>query len=155
MGTIDHTRILDAAGIVREPFSLPGGASVLLTMAHQLVAPYGVLRKAQASSPPYRGWQSHHIVEHQDLVRLGLVSRFPPYEELLCVLIPERAHIGRINSQLRRHAPMGASMGAHALLGAYAAAYDLVGDYCGAPPGLVRKELMAIVRATFRLAGAL
>ena len=153
MCPISATALLQRAGLAWEPFTLSPGHEVLLTEGHQLMAPYGALKAAQAGSPPYRGWHAHHVVEYQDLQRLAVASLFPTYEEQLCVLLPERAHVGRINSVLRRLAPIGTSLSAKEYVAAYATAYATVGDYCGGAPGAVKRELMAIVKATFRTAG--
>ena len=64
----------------------------------------------------YRGWQAHHVVEKQDLGRLGVAHLFPPENDQLCVLLPERTHIGRINSVLRRQNPLGVQASARELL---------------------------------------
>jgi hypothetical protein len=91
------------------------------------------------------------VVEYQDLERLGVAVKFPDYKEQLTVLLPEVAHIQRINSILRNQAPMRAVLKASDLLSAYVSAYSLMGDYCGGGEQKIRAELMA--RATLYWAG--
>ena len=84
------------------------------------------------------------MVEAQDLARLGVDGRFPAYEQQLAVLLPQAAHIQRVNSVLRNQAPKHAVMAAADLLAAYAAAYALMGNYCGGGEQRIREELMAL-----------
>jgi hypothetical protein len=71
----------------------------------------------------------------------------------LTVLLPQAAHIQRVNSVLRNQAPKHAIMTAPDLLAAYAAAYALMGNYCGGGEQRIQAELMAIARASLRHAG--
>lgn len=153
MAAISIRELLDLAGIAHTRFEVAKGHPVILTECHQLVAEYRKLKSAQATSPPYKGWHAHHVVEYQDLRRLGVAGLFPPYEEQLCVLLPEGAHMGRITSDLRRELPRSFGHGKRDYLRAYKEAYDNVGDYTGARAGGVKRELLAIVKATFRAAG--
>jgi hypothetical protein len=153
MGAISTGKLLDLAGVAHTQFELAKGHPVTLTECHQLVAEYKNLKRAQGASPPYRGWHAHHVVEYQDLVRLGVAELFPPYDEQLCVLLPEGAHMARVTSDLRREIPRTLVHTRRDYLQAYREAYDNVGDYSGARAGGVKRELMAIVRATFRAAG--
>jgi hypothetical protein len=152
MPTVEQ--ILDLAAFPFERFAPAGAAAVYITQGNQLIGTYKVLCRFRASTEDYRGWQAHHVLETQDLDRLAIAAASPSRDDQLCVLLPERAHIGRINSMLRRHAPMGVTMSPRDLLAAYAEAYELMGDYCGGGEKLIRTELLAIVRATlhaFRL----
>lgn len=126
---------------------------IWLTAGNQLMSSYIGLSRFATVDPHYRGWHAHHVVETQDLERLGISGKFPRYEEHLTVLLPQAAHIKRVNSMLRNHAPQNAVMSSADLLGAYAAAYALMGNYCGGGEQRVRGELMAIARATLRHAG--
>jgi hypothetical protein len=93
------------------------------------------------------------------LDRLGISSLFPPEQDQICVLLPERAHVGRINSLLRRENPKGLHhiLGVNAIarefLEGYKSAYELMGDYCGGGERLIRQELIAIVTAIFNRGG--
>jgi hypothetical protein len=143
--------LLRSAGIACEPFAGKGSAPVMLTSANQLVGTFGELAKfRQGNRPNYDGWHRHHVVEDQDLTALQIAATSPPYEDQLCVLLPERAHIGRINSVLRRYAPSDMVLTPRDRLKVYASAYETMGDYCGGGERLVRRELVAIVEATFR-----
>lgn len=126
---------------------------IWLTSANQLMSSYYALSRFATVDPHYRGWHAHHVVESQDLERLGVAVKFPTYEEQLTVLLPQAAHIRRVNSVLRNQAPKHAVMPASDLLAAYAAAYRLMGNYCGGGEQRIREELMAIARAIFRWAG--
>jgi len=147
------TQVLSSAGVKFEkyPASLAGG--VFLTKANQLIGTYADLKRFQRTNPPYAGWQVHHVVEAQDLERLGVKHLAPPYEQQICVLLPERAHTGRINSVLRNQNPVGVRVKASELLRAYRDAYSLIGDYCGGGEGPIRQELVAISCAVFRAVG--
>lgn len=143
--------LLKLAAVKYEPFGPAAPISVHLTEGNQLIGTYDALRDFSCRCKDYRGWQAHHVVESHDLARLHIAERLPPRSEQLCVLLPERAHIGRINSVLRRQASIGLTVvGRRELLDAYADAYALVGDYCGGGERLVHRELLGIVRATFR-----
>lgn len=126
---------------------------VFLTAANQLVGAYSDLGKFQRSDQNYFGWQKHHIVESQDLERLGLLHVVAPRDQQICVLIPERAHVRRINSVLRSQNPVGVQVTGAQLRRAYRDAYALMGDYCGGGEAQVRRELVAIVDAIFRKLG--
>ena len=126
---------------------------IWLTSANQLIASYKVLARFATIDKHYAGWHAHHVVEAQDLERLGTASAFPPYQEQLTVLLPQAAHIRRINSVLRNQAPMGAVIPANDLLTAYASAYSLIGNYSGGGEHKIMAELMAIARAIFKRAG--
>lgn len=155
--------ILTSAHVGFENFTPPSGnlrpAGVYITSANQLLGTFGNLERFQRSEKAYFGWHKHHIVEKQDLDRLGIGGLFPPEQDQICVLLPERAHVGRINSLLRRenpqglHHPLGVNALARAFLQGYKSAYDLIGDYCGGGERSIRQELMAIVAAIFRRGG--
>ena len=100
------------------------------------------------------GWEVHHVVEHQDLERLGIASQFPVYEQQLSVILSHSAHVDRINNILRNRNPSRYSATANDLLSAYQEAYELIGNYTGSGEALIRKELLGIVHAAFRLANA-
>jgi hypothetical protein len=150
--------ILSAAGI---NFSRFGNTlEIFCSKGNQLFGSYAGLGSFRSSyrvgtgPPPYAGWEVHHIVEDQDLGRLGIAQQFPPYQQQLCVLLPRSAHIGRINNILRNRNPTRYSATAKELLSAYKEAYELVGDYSGGGERLIRQELVAIVSAVFRLGNA-
>ena len=146
-------QLLQSARVNAKPFA--GTSGVLLSPANQLFGTYKDLKGYQRSQggKNYFGWHAHHIVEKQDLDRLAVSHRFPPDEDQLCVLLPERAHIGRVSSVLRNQAAMGIQMLATELRGAYFSSYSMIGDYCGGGETAIRRELMAIVNATFKRAG--
>lgn len=125
---------------------------IWLTSANQLMASYKVLTRFATIDKHYAGWHAHHVVEAKDFERLGVKSRFPPYQEQLAVLLPQSAHIRRINSVLRIEAPTGAAIPVQELLTSYESAYSLMGNYCGGGEQKIREELMAVVRAIFRRA---
>ncbi|HEX6013210.1 MAG TPA: hypothetical protein VFY87_15700, partial [Geminicoccaceae bacterium] len=117
-------QVMASARIKHEPFAMKRNgvviarpAGVVMTAANQLLGSYADLRRFQVTdiTGEYRGWQAHHVVEKQDLDRLGVAHLFPPENDQLCVLLPERAHIGRINSVLRRQNPLGVQAGAREL----------------------------------------
>jgi hypothetical protein len=114
---------------------------------------YTDLKRGAATDRNYFGWQAHHIVESQYLERLGIDRQFPRREQQICVLIPERAHVGRTNSVLRSQNPTAVKVTASDLVRAYKDAYALIGDYCGGGEAKIREELIAIVSAIFRIAG--
>ena len=128
-------------------------APIWLTSANQLIASYKVLARFATIDRHYAGWHAHHVVEAQDLERLGVASSFPPYVEQPAVLLPQAAHIRRVNSALRIEAPMGAAIPVHELLLAYQSAYSLMGNYSGGGELKIRAELMAIARAILQRAG--
>jgi hypothetical protein len=128
---------------------------IWLTSANQLMSSYGALTRFARIDVHYSGWHAHHVVEAQDLERLGVAARFPQYGEQLTVLLPQAAHIKRINSVLRNQAPMHTVMASEDLLTAYASAYSLMGNYSGGGEQKIRAELMAIARAIFQRAGLL
>lgn len=138
-----------------------GQADVFITPANQLLGTYSKLSsfrglyRSAAGKLDYTGWEVHHIVEHQDLDRLGIAKHFPPYKDQLCVLLPRSAHVDRINNILRNRNPTKLSASPQDLLSAYREAYELMGDYCGGGAIPIRRELMAVVTATFRAAKAL
>src|SRR5262245_23713373 len=105
--TTSVTQILSLASVTHEPYTGWPLGDVRLTAANQLIGTFDGLKRFQASDRSYLGWQAHHIVESQDLERLGISARFPGRGQQVCVLLPERAHIGRINSLLRRQNPIG------------------------------------------------
>jgi len=145
--------LLLRAGVRHERYSLWQPGTVFLTGANQLIGSYSDLRQFQQSDHNYFSWHAHHIVESQDLDRLGVSQSGPPREHQICVLLPERAHIGRINSILRAQNPIGMSATASDLRRAYRDAYALLGDYCGGGEVEIRRELIAIVEAVFKSFG--
>src|SRR6266700_3724963 len=102
---------------------------IWLTAGNQLMSSYAALSRFATVDRHYRGWHAHHVVEVQALDRLGVTGKFPAYEQQLTVLLPQAAHIQRVNSVLRNQAPKYAIMTAPDLLAAYAAAYALMGNY--------------------------
>lgn len=126
---------------------------IWLTSGNQLLSSYHALSRFATVDRHYRGWHAHHVVEAQDLERLGVSAKYPAYELQLTVLLPQAAHIQRINSSLRNEAPRNAMLSVEDLLMAYAAAYALMGNYCGGGEQRIRAELIAIARATLRHAG--
>ncbi|HXT81831.1 MAG TPA: hypothetical protein VN702_19895 [Acetobacteraceae bacterium] len=127
--------------------------NVYVTKAGQLIGGYKNLGEYRDSDPNYKGWHCHHVVEADDLVRLGVVNHAPPYDEQLNVLLPERAHVGRINSILRKENPTRYQATGEELRQAYKAAYEMMGDYCGGGEANIQQELVAIVDATFQKLG--
>lgn len=146
-------QVLSLAGVLHERYARWPMGNVRLTAANQLIGTFDDLKRFRASDPHYLGWQAHHIVESQDLERLGVAARFPGRGQQICVLLPERAHIGRINGILRRQNPIGVQATANELRRAYGDAYAMMGDYCGGGERSIRQELVSIVGAVFRLAG--
>jgi hypothetical protein len=144
--------LLRIAHVNHALFSNSSGSQVFITDGNQLVGTYNALKKFRASRPEYRGWDVHHIFEDQDLHRLGVDNRFPPYELQACVLIPKAAHTKRINSTLRIHNPTKLNAAASDLSRAYRDAYELIGDYCGGGKKLIQDELSRIVGAVLQLA---
>lgn len=146
----DIARVLSLANIEYWTYTQPTSALVFVTQGNQLIGTYASLKKFQAGVKEYRGWQAHHVVETQDLERLHIAAFSPGRDDQLCVLLPERAHIGRINSVLRKCAPVGTVATPRQLLAAYKEAYALMGDYCGGGELLIQRELVSVVKATFR-----
>lgn len=144
------TQLLTEANIAYESFNQGASGEVFVTKGNQLIGTFRELDKFRCANSVYHGWHRHHVVEIQDLRRLHITQDSPSVDNQLCVLLPERAHIGRINSALRTHAPMGAAITPRELLSAYREAYDLIGDYCGGGERLIKSELLGIARATFR-----
>ncbi len=150
--------ILSAAGIAFSPFEK--FSEIFCSKGNQLFGAYAALSSFRNSYrsgpglPPYFGWEVHHVVEDQDLARLGITAQFPPYQQQLCVILPRAAHVARINNILRNRNPSRYSASAIELLGAYKEAYELVGNYSGGGEALIRRELLDIVRTVFRLANA-
>ena len=145
--------VLKASGVGHEKYSRwqPGG--VYITEANQLIGSYSDLRDFRASARDHFGWHAHHIVECQDLERLSIGGHFPRREEQCCVLLPERAHIGRINSILRTQNPANIRTSIGHLRNAYTDAYAMIGDYCGGGESRIQQELVAIAEAIFRIGG--
>lgn len=142
--------ILKLAEISHETFGPAGTKPVFLTAGNQLIGTFKNLSAFRDSTKDYHGWHAHHVVETHDLGRLNVTTAAPSRKDQLCVLLPERAHIGRVNSLLRTNQPIRTSVTARELLASYREAYDLIGDYCGGGEKLIREELLSIVRATFR-----
>jgi hypothetical protein len=126
---------------------------IWLTGANQLISTYRDLKDFAKLDDSYRGWHAHHVFEAQDLDRIGASGKFPAYDGQLAVLLPEAAHINRINSILRNQAPKHAVLKRKEMLGAYRCAYELMGDYSGGGERNVINELIAIVETTLDLAG--
>jgi hypothetical protein len=145
--------ILKEARVPYREYRCNSPLPIWLTSGNQLMSSYRVLTRFATIDRHYAGWHAHHVVEAQDLERLAVAVTFPPYPGQLAVLLPQAAHIKRVNSVLRNQAPMSAIFPATDLLAAYAAAYALMGNYCGGGEQRIQAELMAIVRAVFRRAG--
>jgi hypothetical protein len=145
--------ILKEARVLYREYRCNSPLPIWLTSGNQLMSPYRSLTRFATIDRHYAGWHAHHVVEAQDLERMGVAATFPPYNEQLAVLLPQAAHIKRVNSVLRNQAPMSAILPAPDLLAAYAAAYALMGNYCGGGEQRIQAELMAIARAIFRRAG--
>jgi hypothetical protein len=147
------TDILLTAGVKFSVYASYPAGNIYLTDANQLIGSYKNLQAFRQSASNYTGWHVHHIVEDDDLHRLGVTTHIPAYPDQLCVLIPERAHVGRINSILRRENPTRYQATGRDLRRAYAEAYSLIGDYCGGGEAKIRQELLAIVNAEFQKLG--
>ena len=126
---------------------------IWLTSGNQLLSSYRALSRFATVDRHCSGWHAHHVLEAQDLERLGVAEKFPAYEQQVTVLLPHAAHIRRLNSVLRNQAPRYAVMTADELMATYTAAYALMGNYCGGGEQRVRGELMAVARAILRFAG--
>ena len=78
---------------------------------HQLFGSYTALEsfrniyRTRSGQAAYAGWEVHHVVEDQDLDRLGVAQHFPVYKQQLCVILPRAAHVNRINNILRNRNP--------------------------------------------------
>lgn len=142
--------LLRAAGVRHSPYGSPPAPRIYLTAANQLIGTFSDLKRFQSSAREYLRWQAHHVVECQDFGRLGVKSPIAPREQELCVLLPERAHVGRVNSVLRTANPSGVTVNASQLRSAYQDAYAMIGDYTGGGEANIARELRAIVDATFR-----
>ena len=147
------TDILLSAGVSFSVYTGWAAGNVYITSANQLIGTYKNLDAFRKLDTNYAGWQAHHVVEDDDLHRLGGSTHAPAYEDQLCVLIPERAHVGRINSILRRENPTKYRATGQELRRAYAAAYSMMGDYCGGGEAKIRQELLAVVDAEFQKLG--
>ena len=163
-----NQQILHAAGIEFKTFA--NFSEIVCSKANQLFGSYTALkfsrnryktfREVKAghfaafAETPYSGWEVHHVVEDQDLSRLGIAGQFPEYKQQLCVILPRTAHVHRINNILRNRNPTRYSATASELLPAYREAYELVGNYSGGGELRIRQELLGIVQAAFRLANA-
>jgi hypothetical protein len=112
--------ILQVSRVRYREYRCNSPSPIWLTSANQLMASYSALTRFATVDKNYRGWHAHHVVEVQDLERLGVAGKFPPYQEQLTVLLPQAAHIKRVNSVLRNQAPMHAVMATSDLLTAYA-----------------------------------
>ena len=145
--------ILKRAALKYEHYEQAGQLPVYLSRGLQLFGGYKTLGQFRSSDKHYHGWQAHHVFETQDLGRMHISQLAPGVDDQLCVLLPERAHIGRINSVLRRQAPLGCVMSPRDLLRAYEDAYELVDDYCGSGALTVKRELVAVVQATLKCYG--
>lgn len=146
-------QILKSAGIRYQDYSQAPRQGIFLTAANQLIGSYNDLTRFSASRRAYAGWEAHHIVEAQDLDRLGIAQQFPAHKDQICVLIPRAAHRKRINSILRHSNPAAMIVNAFFLEEAYKDAYSLVGNYCGGGEKAIRSELLSIVSAIFRAGG--
>ena len=136
--------LLRASGITFAPFA---ASRVFISPASQLFGPYANLKDWQATTAAYFRWEAHHVLEKDDIKRLGAQHRFPSSNEQLCVLLPSSAHRERINQVLRSANPVGMIVSASDLVPAYVTAYQILGNYCGGGEAAIQGELMAIVRA--------
>lgn len=135
---------LKKAGIFHELYWLKGEKRVFVTKANQLIGEHKTLHAFRKEHANYKGWESHHIVERQDIKRLGLQHLMPNENRQVCVLLPYSAHQKRVNSILRHFVPTGTLPTKHSLKEAYQDAYDLIGNYCGSCEFKIREELMAL-----------
>ncbi len=127
--------------------------NILLTGGNQLVGRYSSFKRFRKSNTAYRGWHAHHVVEDNDIHRLGLTAAFPKYEDQVCVLLPAAAHVSRVNSVLPRVSSRDSKILAEEIRGDYRITYSMIGNYCGGSEAKIQKELMSIVDATLKLAG--
>jgi hypothetical protein len=152
---ISNLDILRRANVSCAAFK--GRPNIYITKADQLLGAHNALTTFRSTYRddedrlPYTTWEAHHIVEYQDLGRLGISSQFPERKDQLCVLLPYAAHRKRIKILQSRN-PSSYSVTAPELMSAYREAYDLVGDYTGGGKRAIKDELLAIVDAVFRLA---
>lgn len=118
-------------------------SEIFCSKGNQLFGTYAALSSFRTSYrsgpglPPYSNWEVHHVVEDQDLARLGIAPQFPSYQQQLCVILPRAAHVARINNILRNRNPSRYSATASELLTAYKEAYELVGNYSGGGEALI------------------
>lgn len=140
--------ILAAAGVANTAFTKEG-VTVRLTSNNQLIGTYSDLEKfRKANYGNYEGWDAHHILEDQDVLRLGLARFSPANSQMICVLIPNGQHKG-INRDLRKWNPPRDIPTAADLELAYKEAYrDNLDNYCGADSETaLRQELLKILHA--------
>jgi len=123
--------ILKESRVRYQEYRCNSPSPIWLTAGNQLMSSYAALSRFATVDRHYSGWHAHHVVEAQDLARLGQ----------------------RVNSVLRNQAPKFALMAVADLLAAYAAACALMGNYCGGGEQRIRAELMAVARAILRYAG--
>ena len=147
------TDVLLTAGVKFQVYPKWTAGNVYMTGANQLIGTFKNLGQFRDWDSSYKGWHRHHVVEDDDLQRLGVTISAPPYDDQLCVLLPERTHVGRINSILRRENPTKWQASGRELRRAYAEAYALTGNYCGGGEANIRRELLAIVNAEFQKLG--
>jgi hypothetical protein len=147
------TDVLLAAGVKFSVYTGYPFGNIYLSGANQLIGSYNNLKAFRKYDNAYKGWDVHHVVEDDDLQRLGVRAHAPAYPDQLCVLIPKQAHAGRINSILRRENPTRYEATGRELRRAYREAYAMMGDYCGGGEVNIRKELLAIVDAEFQKLG--
>lgn len=126
--------------------------TIWLTRANQLISTYDSLTRFAEGDDCYRGWHAHHIVERQDLARIGALANYPIYEKQVCVLLPRSGHEKRLNSILAHHRQFIAHSPSD-LLPAYYEAYELIGDYCEGGEDTIKAELISIVKALLARAG--
>jgi hypothetical protein len=146
--TDQASAVLRGAQIDHEVFWTSGELTVYISSANQLFGEKRVFdsNRFRKEFRGYEAWEAHHVVEAQDLERLGIAHKFPPYDNQTCVLLPAGGHRGRINARLRVTAPIGAKdLTTRDLLKCYADAYAVLGNYCGSPESTIVAELMSIV----------
>jgi len=140
--------LLRSCGIKHKVFWSSGNSVVYISNANQLFSEKRFFDSSvfrNTFREEYKGWEAHHIVEDQDLIRLGIDHRFPPYEKQTCVLLPPGGHRGRINARLRTLLPIGIHIMNDDVLESYSDAYSTLGNYCGSSESAIYDELMAIV----------
>ena len=74
------TDILLSAGISFSVCTGWAAGNVYITSANQLIGTYKDLDAFRKLDTNYAGWQAHHIVENDDLQRLGVSTHAPAYE---------------------------------------------------------------------------
>jgi hypothetical protein len=149
-GVLSRAGVIDSTRWLTPRDSTP----VYLTKADQIVGPHSALLKFRDAFPDWYkvlrqgkqvvqdSWESHHIVEEQDLEILRKLGRsIPPYEACPAVLIPKIAHRNRINRSLGR-----GSERVVADLDGYRDAYSGLGNYTGAGDRRICDELISICR---------